>query len=201
MIRTAVKVQFEFRIFMQTRYRMEKLKLFMVILGCTPKGRLTEQHDIFFGIGHTLKDLIPAMKAFWPGTVLHIDAWREVTSVDGNRISVVPSDGNPSGTQLFFVNLGGYRPGEFEEYHYKILSVGTMPEAVKKSRQTAFYKHFGFKGAESHVDDKFGIDVDDLFDVGDLFRGRYALAIHPEPGIADDELHIGYIRIEKLLKA
>jgi hypothetical protein len=28
---------------------MEKqLKLYMVMLGCTPQGRLTEQHDIFF---------------------------------------------------------------------------------------------------------------------------------------------------------
>ena len=42
------------------------LKLYMVMLGCTPKGRFTEQHDIFFGIGNSLKELIPNMKAFWP---------------------------------------------------------------------------------------------------------------------------------------
>ena len=37
----------------------EKLKLYMVMLGCTPEGRFTEQHDIFFGIGYSLKELIP----------------------------------------------------------------------------------------------------------------------------------------------
>jgi antitoxin component YwqK of YwqJK toxin-antitoxin module len=43
-----------------------KPKLFMVLLGCTPSGRLTEQHDIFFGIANFLKELIPEMQAFWP---------------------------------------------------------------------------------------------------------------------------------------
>jgi hypothetical protein len=35
----------------------------MVMLGCTPKGRLTEQHDIFFNWNFS-KDLVPEMKAF-----------------------------------------------------------------------------------------------------------------------------------------
>jgi hypothetical protein len=34
---------------------MEKNKLYMV--GCTPKGRLTEQHDIFFELNFS-KDLV-----------------------------------------------------------------------------------------------------------------------------------------------
>lgn len=42
----------------------EKLKLYMVMLGCTPEGRFTEQHDIFFGIGYSLKELIPKMNLF-----------------------------------------------------------------------------------------------------------------------------------------
>lgn len=31
-------------------YKMtaQNLKLYMIMLGCTPDGRLTEQHDIFF---------------------------------------------------------------------------------------------------------------------------------------------------------
>ncbi|MGN6440105.1 MAG: DUF1543 domain-containing protein [Agriterribacter sp.] len=31
----------------------------MLLLGCKPAGRHTEQHDVFFGIGASLKDLIP----------------------------------------------------------------------------------------------------------------------------------------------
>lgn len=49
----------------------EELQLYMVILGCKPKGRFTEQHDIFFGIGNSLKNLIPQMNFFWPEAQCH----------------------------------------------------------------------------------------------------------------------------------
>ena len=33
-------------------------KLFMTLIGCTPAGRNIEQHDVFFGIGNSLKDIV-----------------------------------------------------------------------------------------------------------------------------------------------
>ena len=61
---------------------MSDLKLYMVLLGCKPKGRFTEQHDIFFGIAENMAALKPAMREFWhDADVLHIDAWREVNFV------------------------------------------------------------------------------------------------------------------------
>ncbi|HEY2722863.1 MAG TPA: DUF1543 domain-containing protein [Chitinophagaceae bacterium] len=57
-------------------------KLFMLLIGCTPPGRNIEQHDIFFGIGESVSDLVADVVAFWPGeNKLHFDAWREVTNV------------------------------------------------------------------------------------------------------------------------
>ena len=58
----------------------------MIMLGCTPKGRLTEQHDIFFGIGNSLTELIPYIKEFWPEAKgkIHIDAWQKITFIDAN---------------------------------------------------------------------------------------------------------------------
>ncbi|MBD3583576.1 DUF1543 domain-containing protein [Flavobacterium sp. D33] len=178
----------------------------MVMLGATPKGRLTEQHDIFFGIAVSLKELVPQMKAFWPDTQLHIDAWREVTAVDGFKVEVIEREPAESQQHLFFINLGGYRKGEFEEYHYKVLAVAdTMATASKVAKSTAFYKHFGFKGAESHIDDKYGIDVDDIFRVSDILspesKQRFSLRFTRADEPAEDELHIGYVRIEKLLKS
>ena len=41
-------------------------KLFMTLIGCTPAGRNIEQHDVFFGIGDSLKDIVPAVNQFWP---------------------------------------------------------------------------------------------------------------------------------------
>ena len=63
----------------------------MCLLGCTPQGRNIEQHDVFFGIGQTLKHLVPAIVQFWPEAQgkIHIDAWREVTHVDGYSVQVV----------------------------------------------------------------------------------------------------------------
>ena len=176
------------------------------MLGCRPKGRYTEQHDIFFGIGKSLKELIPEMKAFWPEAKgqIHIDAWREVTAVDQFKIEVVAKGTvTESKSQLFFINLGGYKENEFEEYHYKVLAVGeSLSEATKKAKATTFYKHYGFKGATSHIDDKFGIDIDDLYNVKEILSlnliEQFELQITAKENLIEDELHIGYLKIDKI---
>jgi len=181
------------------------LNLYMLVIGCRPPGRLTEQHDVFFGITAKPSDLIPSMKQFWPEAKgkLHVDAFRKVSQVNGYNIRVKKrTERLPSGFALFFINLGGYKPGELEEYHYKVLVVAKdKSEAIKQSKQTAFYKHYGFKGAESHIDDKYGVDVDDIHSIEDILpeylRDEYMLEITPGEG-EEDELHIGYFKLEKL---
>ncbi|WP_298307606.1 DUF1543 domain-containing protein [Flavobacterium sp.] len=183
-------------------------KLYMVMLGCRPEGRYTEQHDIFFGIGTSLKELIPNMKAFWPEAKgrIHIDAWREVTNVDNFQIEILPKGkAIASSDNLFFINLGGYKENEFEEYHYKVLAVGeTLAEASKKAKATTFYKHCTFKGATSHIDDKFGIDIDDAFNVKEIlapiFKDNFDISISKkEEKLSEDVLHIGYLKIDKIV--
>ena len=47
-----------------------------------------------------------------------------------------------------------------------MLSVGAdKAAAIMQAKKTAFYKHTGFVGAPSHVDDKYGVDVDDLHEI------------------------------------
>jgi hypothetical protein len=186
-----------------------KLKLYMVMLGCTPKGRLTEQHDIFFGIGTSVKDLVPEMKAFWPEAKgkIHIDAWREITSVDNHSIEIIAKTKQlePSEASLFFINLGGYKKGEFEEYHYKMVTVAkTLGVATRKVKTTTFFKHCGFEGAgASHIDDKYGIDVDETHRVNDIldqqYKELYSLKItKSETPLEEDDLHIGYVKIKTI---
>ena len=184
------------------------MKLYMIMLGCRPKGRFTEQHDIFFGIATSLKDLVLEMKAFWPEAkgVMHVDVWREVTLVDGYKIEVIAkSESFNQNLQLFFINLGGYKENEFEEYHYKMLAVAdTIGEATKKSKETSFYKHCGFQGAISHIDDKYGIDVDDLYNVKEIlnerYKNNYSLRISKSESLqSDDQLHIGYLKLDKII--
>lgn len=181
--------------------------LFFLILGCTPKGRNTEQHDSFFGIGNSLKDLLPQMNNFWPDAgTLHIDSWREVTVVDTFAIKILPKTEAPVNQvhKLFFLNLGGYKPGDMEEYHYKLLTVATdKSEAIAKAKQTAFFMHTGFSGANSHIDDKYGVDVDDVYEIADILpadiKAQYTIDIE-EVGlpITEDQLHIGYVKLSSL---
>lgn len=188
---------------------MSELKLFMVIIGCTPNGRFTEQHDVFFGIGKTLRELVPQMQAFWKEAEgkIHIDAWREIKNVDDYIVLIDEKKHIEEGNnKLFFLNLGGYKENEFEEYHYKIVTAAKdKGEAIRNSKQTAFYKHCGFKGAESHIDDKYGIDVDDLYEIEDILpdeiKNKYSISVLPADSKTKDELHIGYLKIDRLLKS
>ena len=181
-------------------------KLFMILLGCKPKGRHTEQHDIFFTIGKSIKEIIPHIESFWKdGGKIHIDAWREVTEVDGNTVTVVKKSttDNIVSSKIFFLNLGGYKSGEFEEYHYKMLAVAEKKsDAIKQAKATAFYKHTGFKGAASHIDDKYGIDVDDIYEITDILpseiKSAFELKITPSKKAKKDEWHLGYLNLNKI---
>lgn len=186
----------------------ENHTLFMVMLGATPPGRLTEQHDIFFGIGKNLKELIPAMNAFWQEAKgqIHIDAWRKVSFVDDFKIEIVSREENLLNPEkLFFINLGGYKENEFEEYHYKVVTVAqNKAEAIKKAKATSFFKHCGFKGATSHIDDKYGVDVDDIYEIEDIlspqFKEKFKLKLTKINSDQKDGLEIGYLKIDKLAK-
>lgn len=180
-------------------------KLFMLLIGCKPSGRHTEQHDVFFGIAESVKELIPSIKEFWPEAAgkMHIDGWREVTLVDGYAVTAQPKKETAinSNTKLFFINLGGYKQNEFEEFHYKMLvAAKNKSEAINRSKKTAFYLHTGFEGANSHIDDKYGVDVDDVYEIEDilpqLMKDDYCIKLSKNEAIQrEDELHLGYFKL------
>lgn len=182
----------------------------MVLLGCKPAGRTIEQHDIFFGIGETLKELIPAMKAHWPEAKgrIHIDAWQQVQYANGYEIFIEERAENSirsvsNEVCLFFLNLGGYKPGEFEEYHYKmVIAAKDKGAAMKLAKTTVFYKHTGYKGATSHIDDKYGVDVDDMYAICDIlgaeFKDKYRIVLSPTEVDNVNEQHIGYFKLDKI---
>ena len=181
----------------------------MVLAGCRPPGRNTEQHDVFFGIGKNIKDILPDLFNFWPEAKkeIHLDAWREVTQVAGCAISIVPHDlfktSVANDSKLFFINLGGYKKGEFEEFHYKmIIAAANKDLAIQQAKQSAFYRHTGFTTAPAHIDDKFGIDVDDIFEIKDILptgiKNKYHLVITASTNTHQDILHLGYMPLNKL---
>jgi hypothetical protein len=183
------------------------MNVIMTIIGCKPNGRHTEQHDVYIGIAENIKELVPQLKTFWPEAAdnMHLDAFKIITQVDGFEIKVVTKSSAliQNEKQLFFINLGGYKENEMEEFHYKMLVVAKdKGEAITKAKQTAFYKHTGFKGATSHIDDKYGIDVDDIYTIEDMLtpklKATFSIQILPSPTITEDKLNLGYFKLSKI---
>ncbi len=186
---------------------MQSLKLYKVLIGCKPKGRQTEQHDVFFGIAENLQSLIPQLKAFWPeaANTMHVDAYRIIKYVDGYEVMILPKNTKKkSEAQLYFINLGGYKPNEFEEFHYKMVVAATIKAiAIQQSKSTTFYKHTGFAKATSHVDDKYGIDVDDIMDIGEILhkdlKNKYTIVLKKvTKPFVEDSMHLGYFKMSKI---
>ena len=191
------------------------LTLFMVQLGARPKGRLIEQHDIFFGVANQVSELVDDINHHWPEVKnkWHIDSYRAISKVDNYAIKLVESSSQAESAndlKLFFINLGGYQRGSFEEFHYKLLIVAAnQADAIKQAKQSEFYKAFTYKDKESpfnaasHIDDKFEVDIDDIYNVNDLIS-NVRLLIEPitneshELVNADDKEYVGYLSIKNL---
>lgn len=200
------------------------MKLFMLKIGARPQGRLIEQHDVMFVIANSLSETIESVNQHWPAVKnnWHLDAWREVKRVGDYQILLskeslskderVDNKLDSHGKQLYFVNLGGYLPGQFEEFHYKTIVVAeTLGKATAQVKKTAFYQDYTFDNvdtaksgvATSHVDDKHQLDLDDIHCVADLLPNDVALTIQPltEPEknqLPDDALHIGYLSLKQI---
>lgn len=219
-----------FLIFNGDTFGRINMKLFMLKIGARPQGRLIEQHDVMFVIANSLSEIIESVNQHWPAVKnnWHLDAWREVKRVGDYQILLstdsLSKDGlskdnaladnklDSPGKQLYFVNLGGYLPGQFEEFHYKTLVVAeTLGKATAQVKKTAFYQDYTFDNvdtaksgvATSHVDDKHQLDLDDIHCVADLMPRDVALTIQPltEPEknqLPDDALHIGYLSLKQI---
>ena len=192
--------------------------LYMVQLGGRPKGRLIEQHDIFFGVANQVNELITDINSHWPEVKnkWHIDSYRAITKVNDYAIKLVESSNqveNNHDLKLFFINLGGYQQGSFEEFHYKLLIVAaTQAEAIKQAKQSEFYKQFTFNdktssfNAASHIDDKFEVDIDDIYSVNDLISNveiviePIACALDGSLNAVEDKEYVGYLSIKNLKK-
>jgi hypothetical protein len=213
------------------------LKLFAILLGCTPKGRNIEQHDVFFGVANHLDDLSNDIKEFWYKEIIdelsgavksllpdldstamhaellkklsrrdkvHIDAWTKVEYVDSYKVSVQPKSSAPDSSEqkLYFINLGGYKEHEFEEYHKKLFVVATkVSEALEKIMVHPFMTEYsaeslGIAGC-AHLDDqyKIGFEADDVVCVSEAIGDNYTLVLEPVASHPADTLVVGYTHI------
>lgn len=143
-------------------------KLFIVMLGGRPLESTIEQHNIYCGVGPTLESLYPAMKKFWStAPQIHIDAYMVVEQVDTYKVIIHTTDAaaqlSSDRKKLFLMGLGGYRAGDFVEYHkYKLVVAHDMDEAKTLAKQDPFMQegvNDGPDKAMPHVDSKQLLDT------------------------------------------
>jgi hypothetical protein len=119
------------------------MKLFAIYVGGHSSGAKLEVHDIIFCLGDTIEDCYRGCVDSWFGTRsnFHIDAYIEVESVDGYEVKIVDDVdftnlGNPP--SLYFVNIGGSKPGELFEYHKCGFIVAESEDEAKNRAKAEF---------------------------------------------------------------
>ena len=135
---------------------------------------------------------------------VHIDAWMQVEYVDGYKVSISrKADNNgESKMKLYFINLGGYKENEFEEYHKKLFVVAsTVSEALEKVMSLDFMKDYspaslGIAGS-AHLDDQYKIDfeADDIVCVSEAIDRDYAILLEKTDVVAGNKMTVGYTQI------
>ncbi len=169
---------------------MTEPALYAVCLGGRAPGCNIELHDVVFAVGDSLDDIHTQLLDRWfgePGRV-HVDAWARVETVPGHRVRLQrePADGGPG---LYFVNIGGYAPGELLERHAYALYAGDSVSEVKARAKAEL-----LTGRDSvHRDDLYAID--DLLAI-DRVEGWHVV-VEPDPNAAAPEVTNGYFPLPR----
>lgn len=168
------------------------MKLFAVMLGGRAPRCNVELHDVVFVVGDSIEETYLQLLEKWFGSPegLHIDSWLELRVIDGHRITLA-STASESPKKLYFINLGGYAPGQFTELHSCTCLVATSEREVKVRAKESL-----MRGVDSvHTDDLY--DVDDCLEVSTV--NGFSIQLEPTSEASLWEPHNGYHIIPKPL--
>jgi hypothetical protein len=128
----------------------------MIYVGGSFANANTELHDVRFSVGTSIEDCYDDLRAQWWGSPesLHLDAWGPVSYADGYGVSLQPGPAPAATEKLFFINLGGYAPGEFGELHRNVLLVA--PDAATAKRRAL---RLVTEWSEPHRDQLFEVET------------------------------------------
>jgi hypothetical protein len=167
-------------------------RLFAVYLGGRAPKCNTELHDVVFVVGASIEDTYQQLMEKWFGTPkgLHLDSWVELQVIDGYKITL--SHTKPlSGKRLFFINLGGYLPGQFTEIHANTFVVADSESEVKSRAKAELMKNV----QKVHTDDLY--DVDDCLEVSEV--SGYYVVLEPTNTVVEWLPNNGYHLVPKSL--
>jgi hypothetical protein len=163
--------------------------LFVAVLGGRSAGSHIELHDVRFVVGRTIDDTLVELRRQWFGRRegLHLDSWMAVRAIDGFTVRLSREPALPRPEQLWFVNLGAYRPDSLAELHHFGLVVARSAAAAKAAARQRW-----LCGAlQQHRDDLWA--VDDCLGLDQLVlldgQGRWHVQLEPHPqGLSQPQL-------------
>ena len=128
--------------------KINKIYLFLVVLGGRAKKANVELHDVRWVIGSRIEDTFEVLRRDWFGIIdgLHIDSYKRINYVDGYRINLKKTENdklkkvklfkeNIPQCNLWFVNIGGYDPSSMQEKHeFGIVAASSSIEAKNRAK-------------------------------------------------------------------
>ncbi len=164
-----------------------RLKLYALFVGGEVEGGNIEVHDVRFVAAPSLAATHPVLRRDWWGTPasLHLDCWATLDHVDGYAVRL---DATPFGGEerLFFVNLGGYVAGDFQEAHRNAFVAASNPIDAKR-RALATIADW----SDPHRDDLY--DVDSVVALDTALAGqKVQIHLHPAPPARPLDFRCGY---------
>ena len=164
--------------------------LIACVLGGTAPGAKTELHDVAFAVGDSLEAVHDQLLDGWFGDPrgLHVDAWCILDSVAGYRVQLSRTLPDNS-LHLYFINIGGYRPGVFAEHHaWGFFGAPDKTDAKERAKQTLLKGH-----EEIHKDDLH--EIDDCLQVARI--GAWHVHLTPDANAAEPKISNGYFPLPK----
>ena len=165
-------------------------RLIACVLGGTAPRAKTELHDVAFAVGDSLEAVHDQLLDAWFGEPhgLHVDAWCFLGSVAGYRVHLSQQHAD-NGLHLYFINIGGYRPGVFAEHHaWGFFGAPNKADAKQRARHTLLQSH-----VETHKDDLH--EIDDCLQVARI--GEWHVHLTPDAQASDPEIANGYFPLPK----
>ena len=156
------------------------MKLFAIYIGGELEGANIELHDMRFAVAPSITDTYDELRRQGWGIPksLHIDCWAEIDHADGYDVFLKPEPFSGQ-ERLYYVNLGGYVPGEFLEKHKNVFVVA---DTLVKAKARALRSVSGWR--EAHRDDIF--EAEQAFAIG--AANAHGLHIHLAPSAVTKEL-------------
>ena len=191
---------------------IEKIHLYLVVLGGRAEMANVELHDVRWVVGSKIEDTYDVLKRDWFGTYegLHIDSYKKINYVNGYKINLKNIEnqklknkkifnGNNNKKNLWFVNIGGYDPSSMQEKHEFGLVVAKTKLEAKNIAKAKWL--IGCK--KKHKDDIASLQILIGCDDCQLIRtiGNWEIELTLENNYIDEPNKpdwFGYKRIDKI---